>query len=112
MSEVILKYSASTYQAKINSLDSLVSRLSGHLSTLEGLKSQIPSFWDDADAAKYTQQISEQIIAVRHSMEETQNLKQLYQENMDQMSRASEAIDDTLDTVSDAMKAAGVIGML
>lgn len=94
--EVILKYSASVYQAKINSLDSCISQLTTHLGILEGYEKSLTSFWDDPQAAQFAEALAKQIIKVGNAMNQVTELKRLYQENVDRMSRGATAVEDTI----------------
>lgn len=94
MAGYVIKYSKSVYVAKINSLDSCVSELTRHLDVLENLRNQVKSFWDDDNARKLLTQIAGQITRVRAAMDDCNNLKRLYQENVDKMAGSTEVIDD------------------
>lgn len=97
--EVVLKYSASVYQAKINSLEGCISQLTTHLNTLEGYEKGLTAFWDDPQAEHFAQVLAKQIIKVGNAMNQVTELKRLYQENVDRMTRQSTAIEDTVSNV-------------
>lgn len=103
MAEVILKYSASVYQAKITQFESLNSQLMQHLETLEGLKEQIPNFWESDHTGEFIQAISRAIAKVRSASDNVQNLQRIYQETVDEQSRLSEALDDTVSNINDTI---------
>lgn len=101
--EVILKYSASVYQAKINSLESCISQLSTHLNTLEEYEKSLVSFWDTPQAEQFATSLAKQIIKVGNAMNHVTELKRLYQENIDRMSRQATAIEDTIGNLESAI---------
>ncbi|MCD7819601.1 MAG: hypothetical protein LUH07_11210 [Lachnospiraceae bacterium] len=103
MAGYVIKYKASVYQSKINSLESCTSQLSSHLDTLESYKEQLTTFWDDEQAAKYVTQITDQILKVRHAMNEVADLKRVYQETIDKMSGGATVVDDIIDDVDRAV---------
>lgn len=111
--EIILKYSASAYQAKINSLDNCISQLTTHLNTLEEYEKSLTSFWDDPQAAQFAQALAKQIIKVGNAMNQVTELKRLYQENVDRMTRQSTAIEDATtnleDTIDRTIEIAGTV---
>lgn len=96
---VILKYSASVYQSKITQFESLNSQLESHLETLEGLKNQIPNFWESDQTGKFIESISKAIVKVRQASDNVTNLRRVYQEIMDEQTRMSTAVDDVVEQV-------------
>ena len=99
----ILKYSKNVYQQKINTMESLASRLSAHLDRLETYKDELSSFWDDAQAAEYLKKITDQIIKVRNALNNLQNVKQIYQTTVDEMDKNNSVIDDIISDVGSAI---------
>ena len=99
----ILKYSKNVYQQKINTMESLASRLSAHLDRLEAYKDELSSFWDDAQAAEYLKKITDQIIKVRNALNNVQNVKQIYQTTVDEMDKNNSVIDDIISDVGSAI---------
>lgn len=113
MAEVILKYSASVYQAKLTKFDSLNDQLNAHLETLEGLRDRIQSYWKSDEATKYITSISRAIVRVKQASDNVAGLRRTYQETMDEMGRAGTAVDDiagnidkTVDRAIDVAKVA------
>ena len=96
---IILKYTASVYQAKITTFESLNSQLLAHLDTLEGLKNQIPNFWEGDQTGKFIEAISKAIVKVRQASDNVNGLQRLYQETMDEQSRMNAAVDDVVERV-------------
>ena len=99
----ILKYSKNVYQQKINTMESLASRLSAHLDRLETYKDELSSFWDDAQAAEYLKKITDQIIKVRNALNNVQNVKQIYQTTVDEMDKSNSVIDEIISDVGSAI---------
>lgn len=96
---VILKYTASVYQAKITSFESLNAQLMAHLETLEGLKNQIPGFWEGEQTGKFIEAISKAIVKVRQASDNVNGLRRVYQETMDEQTRMNTAVDDVVANV-------------
>ena len=97
MPSVILRYDSSFYQSKIDAFESLNARLKEHLETLEGLKQQIPDFWEDESTARYIEVISRNISRVRQASEDVSGLKMQYQKIIDSQTRTGAAIDETVE---------------
>lgn len=100
MAEVILKYDAAVYQAKITSFESLNAQLNAHLETLESLKNQIPSFWEGENTGNFIQAISKAIVKVRKASDNVSDLRRMYQEIMDEKTRMSTAVNDTVENMN------------
>lgn len=96
---VILKYSASVYQAKITKFESLNSQLEAHLETLEGLKNQIPNFWEGEQTGRFIESISKAIVKVRKASDNVAGLRRIFQETVDEQTRMNTAIDDVVENV-------------
>ena len=116
MAEVVLKYTAAVYQAKINAFESLNAQLMTHLQTLENLKDQIPSFWEGEQTRKFIQGISNAIVKVRQASDNVNGLKREYQETIDELARSSTAVDDVVDnlnkTIEQGIDIASTVGKL
>ncbi len=106
---MIIKYTKAVYEQKISTLEGHVKELEGHLNTLEGYKNQISSFWEGETAAKWVNVIGEEILHVRNSMNECNNLRNTYQGIVDDLSKTTTAIDEVVDDVTSAVKV--VIGL-
>lgn len=96
---IILKYSASVYQAKITIFESLNAQLNSHLETLEGLKEQIPGFWEGEQTRKFITAISKVIVKVRQASDNVAGLQRVYQETVDEQVRLNSAVDDMVGRV-------------
>lgn len=103
MAEAILNYSKTVYQQKINTLESLASRLSAHLDRLEAYKNELNSFWDDAQAEDYLRKITDQIIKVRNALNNVQNVKEIHQTTVEEVDKGIVAIDGILSDIGSAI---------
>lgn len=100
---IILKYSASVYQAKLTKFESLNSQLNAHLETLESLKDQIPNFWAGEQTGKFIEAISKAITKVRTASDSVTDLSRVFQETMDEQTRMGVAVDDVVGQVNQSI---------
>ena len=108
---VVLKYSASVYQEKIDALQTLKNRLEGNLDKLESLKSKIPEFWQDEQASKYIVNISKAIAKVRQAQTDIDGLTRVYQDSVSDLNRGAAAVDEVVDDIGNAIdKTVEVVG--
>ena len=113
---IVLKYSASVYQAKISTFDSLDAQLDQHLATLETMRDQVKDFWQGEQTAQYMQAISKAINKVKLASADIKSLSREYTEVINEQTRLAGAVDDTVaafdavtDKVIDAAGAAAKI---
>lgn len=116
-----LKYSAGTYQRKINALNGYYSQLNTHLEQLETYREQMKNFWDGTDSSQeYYNHIGEKIREVKKAMEDCKITNLKYQEIVEDLKNASgqvdnvvadikEATKEVVDVAADAAKIAGMI---
>ena len=100
---VIIKYAGSVYQEKIGAFESLNGQLQQHLNTLEGLKEQIPNFWEGEQTGRYIRKIAEAIVKVRTASADIAELRDIYQGVMDDHTRMGAAADEMIDQVDKAI---------
>ncbi len=104
MAGVVLKYSASVYQEKIGSLQSLKARLQTNLENLENLHQQVDTFWHDDASANYIIAIANAIVKVRKAQQDVDGLSAVYQDAVDQLTRLDGAVDQTVENVQSAVE--------
>lgn len=102
----IVKYTKAQYTAKISEIEGCVQRLRNHLSTLEGLKSQVHNFWDDPQMPEYLKRLTTAIVGVRNAMDRTQKLLAEYNGMVDEMGGVTAMTTGVLEDIG------GVIGSL
>ena len=92
----ILKYSQAQYQAKISELESYYAQLEQHLQTMENLKSNMFSFWDDKNAQTDGQILAMEIRNVRSAMDRTNDMLTFYKSAVEKLGGTDSAVDDLL----------------
>lgn len=102
----IFNYTKDVYEAKVNELTNLIARLQNHLSELENLKSEIPSFWDDDNARKSNQ-------AITVTMERTKDAMDVAQRLLDNFKETINNLDNSQNTLGGFIEdALGILGGL
>ena len=96
--EILIKYSKSVYQAKINQLNAYLTQLNAHLQTLETYRDQLGQFWADEDAREYSTTITTSIISVRQAANRVNELQLLYTGIVDQLTKSSTVVDTLLES--------------
>ena len=123
MAEVILKYAANVYQAKIERFNSLDSELDARLEALEGLRDKMRDVWYDEKTDGYINAINISINKVKQASAAIKRLSREYEGIIAEQTRVSGAIDQvvgdvtaaaekTIDVVGDVAKIAGTIAPL
>ena len=84
-----LKYTKAQYNAKITELESYQAQLGQHLGRMEGLRNNMYSFWDDANARTAGQMLGIQIRQVRNAMERTADLLTFYKTAVEKLDGAN-----------------------
>lgn len=104
--KVIINYSKSVYDKKINELQSYISELEQHKSNLEGYQSKMRAVWEDASSEEYQKALTKQIKAVENATNRARSLKDIYttaSEALEQQkttgSQVIEGINSTLDAL-------------
>lgn len=78
----IFNYTQDIYEAKVNELTNLIARLKNHLTELENLKNEIPSFWNDDNSKKALASLNLTIERTRDAMQVAQRLLDNFQETI------------------------------
>lgn len=106
--QLMLNYTASFYDKKINQMEQFIQRLDAHLNTLESLRNQLHSqdFFTGDQAEKYYSIVGDQIRAVRNAQDNVMRARQTYQEAKDEIGKTRSGLDIGLDDI------VGVIGGL
>lgn len=107
--DAMLKYTRHEYEEKISELEGYNTRLNQHLERLEGFKTQIPGFWDDAKAAKTIEALNASIARVKHASERTSNLRKSYQKVVEEMAQQDQQVDSALDKAIDLLKGLDIV---
>lgn len=102
----IINYTQDQYEAKVNELSNLIARLNAHLSELESLKGEIPSFWHDDNARKA-------LDAINITMERTKNEMFIAQRLMDNFKETINNMENSKTTLSGFIEdAIGILGSI
>lgn len=107
---VILNYSKSVYENKINQLQQLAGELSVHLSTLEGKRNELRNFWDDTQGQKYFDVITEQLHNVRNAIEQVNKMKYTYSDILGGLTTASTTVDSLIEDATFGLKSVLAVG--
>lgn len=112
--DMILKYTASAYEEKINSIENYKTRLEGHLKTLENLRAEVENYFTGEEAAEFWKNLSDQIRVVKEQHENCETLRAKYEDTKGDLDRASTAINtananakQVIDTKLNVLKAIG-----
>jgi len=108
MDNPIVKYDQSVYNAKITEMENYVGLLKDHLITLENLKSQVKTFWDDPQAPEFLKRLTTAIVSVRNSMNNTTQLLGVYKSTVSEMDKVTAV---TTDIVGDIASIIGGLGI-
>lgn len=108
MENVIINYSKAVYDNKISEFESYIKRLSAHLEMLEGYREKLRNFWDDSEADRYYNVLSEQIRAVRNAMNRTTELKTIYERTSADMAKQKTLTGGLIDEAEAALKMLGI----
>ncbi len=108
--QLMLNYTASFYDKKINQMEQFIQRLEGHLNTLENLRNQLHSqdFYTGDQAEKYYTLVGEQIRAVKNAQENVMRARQTYQEAKDEIAKTKSGLDLGLDDIAGVISALGI----
>ncbi|MBE6942012.1 MAG: hypothetical protein E7455_07020 [Ruminococcaceae bacterium] len=101
--DYVFNYTKDEYESKISELTNLVARLNNHLTELENLKSEIPSFWDDDKAKKAFD-------AITLTIQRTKDNMQIAQRTLDQYKQIVADLDNSQGTLGDLLE--GAVGLL
>lgn len=102
----IINYTQDQYEAKVNELSNLIARLNAHLSELESLKGEIPSFWHDDNARKA-------LDAINITMERTKNEMFIAQRLMDNFKETINNMENSKTTLGGFIEdAIGILGSI
>lgn len=82
---LIVKYSQAQYQAKITELEGYYNQLSQHLATMQDLKNQMYTFWEDENAQKAGQVLAEEIRHVTTTMDRTHETIAFYKSSIEKL---------------------------
>lgn len=93
----IINYTKSFYEKRISELESCYERLQKHCDNLENYKDSLYQVWDDDQARKYFQILSEQIQGVRNAAKKTEEIKRIHEEAMNQLDQLNQTADSILD---------------
>ncbi len=102
--EVVLKYTASVYQEKIQGLEAYRDRLAGHLTELQNLKERVSNYFEGDDAVTYFQELQKQIETVRDQHEKIDSLRMKYNDTMQDLGRQSEALNTSINNFREVQK--------
>lgn len=96
--KLMINYTKSQYDEKVQELQSYAQKLNTHLNNLEGYKNQIRNYWSDEEAEKYQSALNMQIKAIKNALNRVDSLKGIYertsQELSEQKSKSSAALDE------------------
>ena len=96
---IMLKYSQSFYQGKINELEGYASMLLTHIDNLKNYKSQLPEFWDDTNGLATGRALETAIADTKSSLTQIQFQLVQYNNIVEQYGGASEDTQQTLENV-------------
>lgn len=96
-SGIIIKYQKSIYDKKITELKGYANELDGHLTVLEGYKSEVRNFWKDDTGDNYVHIIEEQIQQLKTARQRVDGLSNLYDE-------LKAALDSAKNTVTEKVQ--------
>lgn len=75
---LMLNYTKKQYEEKIGELETYNVKLQQHLTELEGLKSQIPTFWKDEQGEKAAKSIEKALTQVKSASKRIKDLRTMY----------------------------------
>lgn len=96
---LIMKYTASVYQQKIDTFDSLNSTLLEHLQSLKEYRDKIPTIWEDDRTERYMTALTNSIIRVQNASNHVKGLSTEYRKIINEQNRVGAAVDDVVETV-------------
>lgn len=83
MSNIVVNYTQSQYNAKIAELEGYYNQLSTHLARMEDLKSRISDFWDDANGQETATILVSEIRHVQSTMDRTSEMLAFYKSTVE-----------------------------
>ena len=103
--DIMLRYTADFYEKKITTMENYAAKLSAHLSILDNLQGQLRNqdFWTGDEAAKYYQNLTDQITHVRRAQDTVMNSKQLYEESKAEIEKGRNAMNIDLGDIAGLM---------
>lgn len=96
-SDLIFDYTKSKYEDKVSKLEGLIAQLKTHQTTLEDLKSRIPSFWEDELANKTVATLNLTLQDVARKMETAKDLVVIFKETINELDGSKENLSSKLD---------------
>lgn len=106
----VVKYEKSAYKNKIAKLEGYLSMLESNYQTLDGLRGQVRSFWNDPQTAYYLKELNNTIIGVRNSMDMTQRVLLEYKGIVENMGKTEAVSDDLLSDITTVISGLGIRG--
>lgn len=108
VTNVVVKYSKSQYQEKIDKLDACARKLEKHLSNLQGYKEQLKNIWDDEGAERYHKNLDKEIKSVRNAQDNTNNQIQLWQKAIKEMEDTVKEQQEKIDLMKQALESLNI----
>lgn len=105
---VVLKYTQSTYDAKITELEGYLSQLQDHYDRLEALKADMYNFWNDDNSIKAGEALTTTMRQVNNAMQRTTDMLNFYRNSVSKLSGASSTVSGALE---DALGVLGNLGI-
>ena len=105
---IIIRYTQSVYQNKVNNLMNLHGELQTHLANLEGYRDQIKNFWNDDEGMAYYNLVNTEIRAVKNAMNRVQNLHTIYSDSVDELNSAKTATSGLLEEAGSILSGLGI----
>lgn len=100
----VLEFEKDHYERKLSDMEGYNKDLNNHLSTLEGLRDKIKTFWDDENAEKNIRLIETSISKVKESSDRVQKIIDACKGTIeildDSKVSASEIIDQAINAVA------------
>lgn len=103
--DIIVKYSKSQYQEKIDRLDRCVQKLASHASNLKGYKEELKTIWDDEQAQKYHKILDKEIKSVENAQEQVNKQIQMWKNAIKEMEDTVTEQQDKMNIVKSALDA-------
>ncbi len=97
--KLIINYTRDQYDGKIDQLMDCIKQLNTALTSLQTKQSEVKNFWSDDNARRMTAQLEKQIHRVQISLTRAENLKQIYQDTMEELDMQKTRTSGALDTL-------------
>ncbi len=108
---IVFKYQKQQYEDKQNDLKKLYDQLRDLLDDIQEEKGKLIYFWNDNEAAQYSQLLADSISKCKTALANTQITIDQVQSDINEMENNASAVDDLIDAGRQAGRLSELIGL-